>query len=953
MAISPEKPGLISESHFRYQPGDKIGQQFTVLHRTRGGFGEVYFTIKSDGLPVVLKTPRIKILPWAQKSLIEEAKKWTKISGHPNIVQCYRYETIDGLPFLELEWVFSQHNLFHNSLRDILGVPLELRTAIEFSLQILWGLSHIQSVMPGFIHQDIKPSNILIAQNTIKITDFGLARVKKEDGRFGGTLPYMAPEQFDHDSLFDMRVDIYAFGLILFEMVTGYFPYQVATDLYRTKDRSRLVKAWEYQHKFQKHAPIPEHIPPFVSYVVEKCLKKEPDARFSSYDDIIKILEEGYHSLFGQSPIDVLTPESTLPDWLSHYWTGISFENLGQQEESLHLYNEVIMENPSFADAYIRKGSLLAQMVSTSPSYLQEAFDSLEKGLSLDPHNVLGYIAKARLYEYIGENEMAVNEYQRAIEFSTTITDVHYVYEKLGIFFRKHKRYKESLRAFEMAVTANPNCYFSMKELGYVYRMLGDFEKAAEVFTQILNYRGLDPFVLSERGECYRVLKQYQNAIDDFNTALDIDSRDVFALAHRGATYRDIGEHIQALTDLTNAIRIDKKFSWAYAERGLLYKKLGKNELAFRDYMTAIELNPTDSWTYFALGELLADTGERFEEALFYMSCAKLLSNPNDKIEEYDNLSEVIETWQNGLIDKAIRLLQSKYEEGHINLEALMDLLAVLYLNLDDDPTKTLYLGNLLFSVNVVEPAVRLYKVGLVECRNNELVKKFIANFMNSIPHLDDKRKIMLLDVLCELTSNNAIVFYSRGQFHYEHGNMQKSNSDFKRAIQINPELLSAYVELGANYREMKKYKEAISVYNEAIEKFPDKAVLFNNRGNCFHDLGLYKRAIEDRTIAINLDETYFRAYFNRGNSFLAIEEYEKAVNDYLECIKHKPTFTNAYYMLSLILIFMGKQEDAENLLKHLIDQNLSDKDTIRTQVLSRIPDEKQRNDLIKRVLES
>lgn len=142
---------------------------------------------------------------------------------HPNLVTIFEYLQQDGLPYLVMERVRSI------TLEDRLGTPegLDLQEVHSIMAQILDGLACIHEA--GIVHRDLKPANVMLTENgTVKLTDFGIARLTATDltgAGMVGTPSYMAPEQFSGGEV-DARADIYATGVLLYELITGRKPFK-------------------------------------------------------------------------------------------------------------------------------------------------------------------------------------------------------------------------------------------------------------------------------------------------------------------------------------------------------------------------------------------------------------------------------------------------------------------------------------------------------------------------------------------------------------------------------------------------------------------------------------------------------------------------------------------------------------------------------------------------------
>ncbi|MHC4548206.1 MAG: protein kinase domain-containing protein [Planctomycetota bacterium] len=226
--MNPNARTRVSES----KPDPFVGRTFDGYRVDevigRGGMGTVYKAHQlSLGRPVA-----IKILPQdlaEQEQFLErfhrEADALSRLS-HPNVVTVFDRGEIDGQPYLAMEYVEG------TSLRDIVnGGPLPANEALRIVSSVLAALEHAHR--NGIVHRDIKPENVLLAQgNVVKVADFGLSRLLDpvdvtrltRTQLVLGTYEYMAPEQREHSKEADPRSDLFATGVVLYEMLTGELP---------------------------------------------------------------------------------------------------------------------------------------------------------------------------------------------------------------------------------------------------------------------------------------------------------------------------------------------------------------------------------------------------------------------------------------------------------------------------------------------------------------------------------------------------------------------------------------------------------------------------------------------------------------------------------------------------------------------------------------------------------
>lgn len=210
-----------------------------------------------------------------------EAQAVAKLS-HPNIVSIYDVGQEDGLHYLIMEYVEG------STLKALIAdeAPLPSLQAIDIALQICDALEHAHE--NGVIHRDIKPHNILITRNgRVKVTDFGIAQAVNEatlsyNGMMVGSVHYLSPEQA-RGGITGAGADIYSFGIVLYEMLTGKLPF--------VGDTPVAVAIKHLQELPQPLREINAEIPSALESIVMRVLEKEPDRRYVSAADLRSDLE--------------------------------------------------------------------------------------------------------------------------------------------------------------------------------------------------------------------------------------------------------------------------------------------------------------------------------------------------------------------------------------------------------------------------------------------------------------------------------------------------------------------------------------------------------------------------------------------------------------------------------------------------------------------------------------
>src|SRR5918994_386625 len=203
--------------HGRFEPGTVLGGRYRIIGRLgRGGMGDVY---RADdlklGQPVALKflPPDVDRDPARLTQLHTEVRLARQVS-HPNVCRVYDIDEVEGHTFLSMEYVDGEDLA---SLLRRIGRFNEER-GLEIARQVCAGLAAAHE--RGVIHRDLKPANVMLdAAGVVRITDFGLAGASGETIR-AGTPAYMAPEQLAGSEV-TAQSDIYALGLVLYELFTG------------------------------------------------------------------------------------------------------------------------------------------------------------------------------------------------------------------------------------------------------------------------------------------------------------------------------------------------------------------------------------------------------------------------------------------------------------------------------------------------------------------------------------------------------------------------------------------------------------------------------------------------------------------------------------------------------------------------------------------------------------
>ena len=302
------------------KPGSNFGPRYRIEALLgQGGMGRVYkATDKELNRTVAIKVVRQGVAGEedALNRFKQELVLASKIS-HKNILRIHDMGEVAGMKFITMAYVEGQD--LHQLIRDNPKMPLE--RVLKFARQLAGALAaaHAEDV----VHRDLKPQNILLdANDQLYIADFGLAKSyaagavgMTQTGAFLGTPRYMSPEQVEGKPT-DGRSDLYAFGLILYEMLTGDVPF--------TGESTLKVMYQRLQERPKSPKVVNPSIPTWLDRVIMRCLEKKPEDRYQNAYEILADLQggesSGVVSRVGMSRGGGASIQIQLPQFASRRW---------------------------------------------------------------------------------------------------------------------------------------------------------------------------------------------------------------------------------------------------------------------------------------------------------------------------------------------------------------------------------------------------------------------------------------------------------------------------------------------------------------------------------------------------------------------------------------------------------------------------------------------------------
>jgi eukaryotic-like serine/threonine-protein kinase len=274
---------MIGKTLGHYQITEKLGE---------GGMGVVYKARDTH----LDRFAALKVLPFEKVSdpdrkrrFIQEAKAASALN-HPSIITIYDIDQADGIDYIAMEYVAGK------TLDELIPRKgLRLSPALKYAVQIADALARAHGA--GIIHRDLKPSNVMVDEHgLVKVLDFGLAKLTETSGpeaetaatRTGsgtilGTAAYMSPEQAEGKHI-DTRSDIFSFGSMLYEMLTGQRAFRGDT---RASTIASILR-----EDPKPISQVSEGLPRDAEQIVRRCLRKDPEHRFQTMGDLRVALEE-------------------------------------------------------------------------------------------------------------------------------------------------------------------------------------------------------------------------------------------------------------------------------------------------------------------------------------------------------------------------------------------------------------------------------------------------------------------------------------------------------------------------------------------------------------------------------------------------------------------------------------------------------------------------------------
>lgn len=619
-----------------WQVGQSIENRYQVLAVFGGpgksGLGVVYRVLDLKTKQVwALKTFQDEVLerqPGAAADFRREALHWIALDDHPHIVRAHRLEHFDGQPYLFLEWLeggdlSSRVGRFENDATHLLTLALQFCDAMTHASE--QGLQ---------AHRDIKPANCLLdGRGALKITDFGLAKAlapafslsnilsrksveqpilqtggegaarQTQAGAGMGTLPYMAPEQFERARDVDVRADVYSFGVMMWELVTGRLPFLADNP-----------GGWYYLHK---NAPIPSFpLRHFVNKsanksewrkplgaLLQRCLSKNPRHRPRDFTVIRLELEPIFRDCTHlPAPPVARAMALDASDYRQKGWSQLE---LGMPRAALASFREAQVLAPREGESWA--GEIAARRA------LGESQTVLSLSASASarfPNCASVHLWHARTLREAKKLEAAREAIQIASQLDEKEPDF---WVELGLVELALSHYNEAAQAFKTALKVNPRHEEAWTNLALACRAAGHDTSAMRAAKQALD--------INPRHEpAIRLLDEFELAAGRGAQLLERLDERIAKNPQRADLWLDKGRVLlhferprEAIECLDRALALDPRLVEAHSKKARVWAQLGRLQEGLKCAEAALERAPHDGEAHFVRGELLVASGRDAE----------------------------------------------------------------------------------------------------------------------------------------------------------------------------------------------------------------------------------------------------------------------------------------------------------------------------------------------------
>ncbi len=870
----------------------------TILHYRiesqlgKGGMGMVYRAEDIRlGRPVALKLLPTTISnnePERERFLIEA--RAAAALNHPYIAHVYVVEELDD-PQLGKQLFIVMEYIDGRELREIIqsGIP-NPQSAIDYAIQIAGGL--LAAHAKGIVHRDIKPSNIMITEtDQVKIMDFGLAKFVgssapashlTQTGTTLGTVPYMSPEQVRGEEV-DQRTDIWSFGVILYELLTGQHPFAQS---YEAAQLYAIVN-----EPYEPPTQLNPQLPAAVDTIIAKMLGKSPEERYAGMDEVLHDLHQvdspngipafvgttggSNRSLVRKLPFSGKVTPMPLWSWLSRAALlviivgGLVFvANLvwrWNQPHALPVLSEkriVVLPIRNGEDAGKDRAFCdgLTELLTSTLTQIEGTQNALWVVPSTEVRNSRVRTAGAAQQKF-NANLVITGSLQRsenALSLTLNLIDARSLRQLKSVVVHKGM---QSISEFQKDVV---NHLQQMLELPI------QTENQRVLLAGVTTSSGAYEYYLQGKGLLlnYDKPENVEQAIQQFQMAIREDSLYALAFAGLGEAFwrryeyrKDPKMAAEAVQYCQRALELDSYLTEVHLTLGIIYRGTGKYDLSVQEFEQVLKSEPYNSDAYRELASTYARKGDNSRVEKMYLKAIELHRN---YWATYYDLGRFY--YRGGDYQKAAQQFSRVTEMAPSNFKAFRNL-GVVYLlmgNIKDarkmleesiriHPNYGAYsnLGTILFMQQEYAQAARMYEKALEENDRFYALWGNLASCYELIPDESYKatptyqRAIKLAAEQLSVNPNDARVLKSIASYYANLNNKPKAITYINQAVSLAPDNLEVLFRAAEVYGLLGDMDQAYDFLETVVSRgYPVKMVEQSPTFKEFHEQPRYRKII-------------------------------------------------------------------------------------------------------------
>jgi tetratricopeptide (TPR) repeat protein/tRNA A-37 threonylcarbamoyl transferase component Bud32 len=474
---------------------------------------------------------------------------------------------------------------------------------------------------------------------------------------------------------------------------------------------------------------------------------------------------------------------------------GLSWHEKKEYDRAIRDYDEAIRLLPDCAPAFNNRGFAWHERKD-----YDQAIRDFDEAIRLDRNPWKTFNNRGDSWKAKRDYDRAIRDYDEAIRLHPNNSRA---FNNRGIAWAEKKDFNQAMRDFDEVIRLDPGNAQAFSNRGNIWQDMKDYDRAICDFDQAISLDPNHARTIYNRGNAWCNKRQWDKAIKDYDDAIRIDPSFALAFHNRGIAWREQKDYNRAMRDLDEAIRLDPNDARAVSNRGTAWAEMKNFERAIRDYDDALRLDPR-------LAEAFRDRGNAWRQQKDYDRGMRDLDeairlDPNDARAFNSRGTAWAEMNQ---FDRAIR----DYDDA---------------IRLDPEFARAFNnRGQAWYDKSDYDRAMRDFDAAI------RLDPNFAPAFYNRGNCWDEKkdydRAIRDYDEAIRLDPHDAMAYYNRGlTYSASLKQFSKGESDFRKAVELSPKYVKAWVNLGRSLREQERFDEAREAFRNALKLTPEESAMY------------------------------------------------------------------------------------------------------------------------------